>query len=86
MPKAVFSKTYKHFLALLKSSREDAGLTQQDVAKKMGQTQTFVSKSERGERRIDVAELLMFCRAIGVDAADFVRKLQFNASGRTSKS
>jgi transcriptional regulator with XRE-family HTH domain len=86
MPKAAFSKTYKAFLDLLRTSRENAGLTQQDLAKKIGQTQTFVSKCERGERRIDVAELLMFCRAIGIDASEFVRKLESSRGSRSSKS
>jgi len=76
MPKAAFSNTYKIFLDLLRTSREDAGLTQEELAKRIGQTQTFVSKCERGERRIDVAELLMFCRAIGINASEFVRKLE----------
>jgi transcriptional regulator with XRE-family HTH domain len=76
MPKAAFSNTYKIFLDLLRTSRESAELTQEELAKRIGQTQTFVSKCERGERRIDIAELLMFCRAIGIDASEFVRKLE----------
>lgn len=54
----------------------DAGLTQIDLARKIGETQTFVSKCERGERRVDVVELHTFCRAFGVSLVRFVDTLE----------
>lgn len=51
-------------------------LTQEQVARRIQQSQSFVSKCERGERRIDVIELLAFCRAIGIPIDDFVLQLQ----------
>ncbi len=75
MPKSLFSKNYDMFLEQFRSARMEAG-TQEEIAKRMGQTQTFVSKCERGERRIDVIELLMFCKAFRTDAAEFVKVLQ----------
>ena len=75
MPKSLFSKNYDIFLEHFRSTRKEAG-TQEEIAKRMGQTQTFVSKCERGERRIDVIELMMFCKAFRVDAAEFIKALQ----------
>jgi hypothetical protein len=45
-------------------------------ARKIGETQTFVSKCERGERRIDVIELRTFCRAFGMSLNQFVSVLE----------
>jgi len=75
MPKSIFSATYKMFLEEFRAAREKAG-TQEEIAKRLGQTQTFVSKCERGERRIDIAELISFCDVFGLDAAQFVRRVQ----------
>jgi hypothetical protein len=49
----LFPARYAVFLQTLKAAREKAGLTQAQLAKRLGETQTFVSKCERGERRID---------------------------------
>lgn len=46
----------------LKAARKDAGLTQVEVAKRLRQSQAFVSKSESGDRRVDVVELGAFSR------------------------
>jgi hypothetical protein len=75
MPKSLFSKNYEVFLEHFRSARVQAG-TQEEIAKRIGHTQTFVSKCERGERRIDIIELMIFCRAFRVDAAEFIRGLQ----------
>jgi transcriptional regulator with XRE-family HTH domain len=72
MKKSIYSQSYQVFLRRLKLAREDAGLSQEDVAKRLGRTQSFVSKCERGERRIDIIELRDFCCAIGVDFRQFV--------------
>lgn len=80
--KSVFSRGYRTFLAQLRDTRLAAGLTQEDVAERLGQTQSFVSKCERGERRIDVIELRMFCQALGVSFPGFVRKLDVSLRSR----
>jgi ribosome-binding protein aMBF1 (putative translation factor) len=46
------------------------------LAQKIGETQTFISKCERGERRIDVIELRTFCRAFGSNLKQFVAALE----------
>ena len=76
MEKSVFNQDYTLFLSLLRRARKAAGLTQKQVAESLKQTQSFVSKCERGERRIDIIELLAFCQAIGIPAEEFVRQLQ----------
>ena len=63
MEKSIYSKEYSLFLEQLRKAREEKGLTQTDVARSLGQTQSFVSKVERGERRIDIVELRAFCSA-----------------------
>jgi len=64
----------KHRLALLlRKVRVDADLTQGQVAKKIGQTQSYVSKYENGEQRLDLIELEAVCKAVGVPLTDFVR-------------
>jgi predicted transcriptional regulator len=60
MEKSIHSAGYAVFLKVLRKAREDAGLTQMQLAQRIGETQTFVSKCERGERRVDVVELRTF--------------------------
>ena len=51
-------------------------LTQIELAKKVGETQSFISKCERGERRIDVIELRRFCQAFGMSFRRFIADLE----------
>jgi transcriptional regulator with XRE-family HTH domain len=59
---------------LLIEARKEAGMTQVELGKRLGQRQTFVSKYELGERRLDVAEYVEVSRAIGVDPHLMLRK------------
>lgn len=76
MEKSICTKEYAIFLSNLRLARKAAGLTQEQMAKRLHQTQSFVSKCERGERRIDVVELRSFCQAIGISLTDFVQNLE----------
>jgi len=58
---------YERFRHLLIAAREAAGLTQSEVAGRLSRPQSFVSKYEVGERRLDVVEFMHVCRALGVD-------------------
>lgn len=71
--KSVSSKDYKLFLRVLRAERRRLGVTQSELGRRLHETQTFVSKFERGERRIDVVELRAICRAMGISFAAFVR-------------
>ncbi len=74
MQKSQFSKNYTLFLDQLVAARKQAGLTQEQLAERLGVTQSFVSKCERGERRLDIVELREWCRALNVSFAAFVTK------------
>ncbi|MBD2460797.1 helix-turn-helix transcriptional regulator [Oscillatoria sp. FACHB-1407] len=60
MGASTHSEEYQEFLKRLRSARLEAGLTQAEVAKRLGQPQPYVSKCESGERRVDVVELAQF--------------------------
>ena len=59
-------------LSLLRDFREEAGLRQIDVAERLGYPQSFVSKYESGERRLDLLELENVCTACNSDLRTFI--------------
>jgi transcriptional regulator with XRE-family HTH domain len=61
---------------LLKSLRTEAGLRQVDLAKRLGQPQSFVSKVESGERRLDILELRQVCKILGISLQQFAARLE----------
>jgi transcriptional regulator with XRE-family HTH domain len=72
------SPRYGHFRALLRTIRQEAGLHQATLAAMLGKPQTFVSKSELGERRLDFLETLAVCKACKVPISRFVARLEKN--------
>lgn len=74
--KSITSPDYAVFLVQLRAARKRYGVTQIDLAARLGETQTFVSKCERGERRLDVIELRKFCQALGLPLSGFVSTLE----------
>lgn len=72
---SLHSKGYKVLTRLLIEARTDAGLTQQQVADRLGKHQSFVAKYEGGERRLDVVELISICEAINSDPVKLLTKL-----------
>jgi transcriptional regulator with XRE-family HTH domain len=60
----------------LVEARKNAGVTQEDVAERLNRHQSFVSKYENGERRVDLIEFLDLAEAIGFDPVVFMRKIQ----------
>ena len=73
--KSLFTPRYDRFLARLKAARVAAGLSQVQAARKLKRPQSFVSKCESGERRVDVVELIDFCRIYGAEPEKFIKKL-----------
>jgi transcriptional regulator with XRE-family HTH domain len=73
--KSLFSEQYDHFLRLLREARTKAGLTQQEAATRLKRPQSFVSKCESGERRVDVVEFVKFCQVYGIKPIGLFRKL-----------
>jgi transcriptional regulator with XRE-family HTH domain len=76
VPKAHSVSAQEQLQALLRRVRADAGLTQTDVAQRLGQPQSFVSKYESGERRLDILELRQVCQAVGIPLHEFIRRLE----------
>lgn len=61
---------YERLLSRLRDGRKAAGLTQQALARKLRRPQSFVSKYETAEQRLDVVEFVEVTRALGIDARD----------------
>jgi transcriptional regulator with XRE-family HTH domain len=76
MEKSVFSREYRILCNLLRDARMKAGLTQEELADLLGETQSFVSKCERGERRLDIIQLHAFCIAMGRTLSAFVSEFE----------
>jgi transcriptional regulator with XRE-family HTH domain len=76
--RALHTQKYQSFLERLRTAREEAGLTQVEVAKALGRQQTFVSKCEIGERRVDFVELEEF-------AAVYRKPLSYFATAARSR-
>ena len=79
LSKSVHSPDQLAFRALLVKARKAAGLTQQELSKRLGKPQSFVAKYEGGERRLDVVEFVSVARAIGADPVRIVRSLMRHA-------
>lgn len=72
--RSLHTSDYQAFRLSITKAREEAGLTQADLAKRLGKPQSFVSKYERGERRLDVIELLTVCKSLEVDPLLFLKQ------------
>lgn len=76
MTRSIFSQQYDLLRQLLVRSRQQSNLTQMQVAAKLQRPQSFVSKYERGERRLDVIEFLEVARALDVDPSVMIDKIE----------
>ena len=76
MDKTIYSERYGAFLRLLRSTRNDSGMQQAELAAKLSATQTFISKCERGQRRVDIVELATWCEAMGTSLSVFSANLE----------
>ncbi len=72
MSKSIYSKEYKNIIEKIKMARLDVGLKQEEMARKLKRPQSYVSKIERGERRIDVAELKEIAEILKKDVNYFL--------------
>lgn len=66
MPKTVFGGEHRHLVEVLVDARRKAGLTQAELAARLGKDQTFISIIERGQRRVDVLEFIALARALDI--------------------
>lgn len=74
--------TYAQFRTALAKARKEAGLTQAALAAKLGRPQSFISKYESGERRLDVVEFMEVAQAVGFDASKLLGKLRKTGESR----
>jgi len=72
MSKSVYTKAYKEVIIHLKEARLEAGLSQQAVADKIRKPQSYISKIESGERRLDVAEMKKLAKIYKKPASYFL--------------
>lgn len=75
MSNSLSSPDYKRLRDVLVQARKGAGLTQAELSSRLKRPQSFVSKYERGERRLDVIEFAEVCRALGIDPIRCLVKL-----------
>ena len=75
IPKSVHSPEQRALRELLKAARNEAGLTQQELADRLDNHQSFVAKYEGGERRLDVVEFIRVALAMEADPARIIRAL-----------
>ena len=75
MPKSVFSEEYNRFRQLLIEARKAAKLTQAELSEKLELPQSYVSKYEREERRLDVIEFLQVAQVLEIDPLAFIEEL-----------
>jgi transcriptional regulator with XRE-family HTH domain len=76
MDKSIFTPEQEVLQRVLRQLRLGAGLRQEDLAERLGEPQSFISKYESGERRLDLIELRQICRALGVTLLEFVRRFE----------
>jgi transcriptional regulator with XRE-family HTH domain len=76
MRKSIYTEQQAKLRARLRAERKKLGLTQAELAKKIGIYRTFVSKYERGERRLDVFEFFAVTEALGVDGMEMLREVR----------
>ena len=76
MYKTLYSRGNQAFLELLIQSRLEAQLTQTELALRLQEDQSWVSKVERGVRRLDFVELSLWCGAIGMPLLEFVHRYE----------
>ena len=75
MSKQIYSNQAKRLRDLLVEYRARSGVTQAELASRIGRAQTFVSKVELGERRIDLLELLQLLAVLRADPVEFLERL-----------
>ncbi len=83
--KTIYSDSYRELIRILREAREKAEITQETLAKILGEDQSFVSKVERRERRLDIDELRRFCEAIGLPLSEIVGRWETEINPRRNQ-
>jgi transcriptional regulator with XRE-family HTH domain len=72
----IYSRQHEALRYLLLNIRKEGGLRQTEVARRLGRPQSFVSKYESGQRRLDLVELEEVCHALGISLLEFVARFE----------
>jgi len=75
MPKTLWSEAQEALVVALTQARKDAGLSQAALAKTLRCQQSLIARIESGERRIDLVELVIISRAMGINAFELLDKI-----------
>ena len=70
------SDAYIAFVDALAAVRRDAGVSQDELARRLRKSQSYVSKGERRQRRIDVVEFIAMAEALGLNSADLLERIR----------
>lgn len=73
--KTIHSEPYRRLLAILREARESVGMTQAQLSQRLDKPQSYVSKYENGERRLDIIEMLDVCDAVGANPHEVIKRL-----------
>lgn len=73
MRKSIYSQEHKYLVARLREAREEANLTQKEVAESLNVGQSFISKIESGQFRVDIIQLSQFAKLYKKDLTFFIK-------------
>ena len=76
MQKTIYTPAYKNLIARLHQARLKAGLRQQDVARDLGISRTWLSKVEQGQLRLDLIQFVQLCRLYGVSTRELLHTME----------
>ena len=85
MDKTIYSREYGVVLKLIVEKRQESGLTQVELSKKLSINQSTYSKFETGQRRLDVVQLRTICRHLGIGLQEFVAELESRIASRNRR-
>ena len=85
MDKSIHSHLYHQVIGRLRSKREGKGVTQAQLADKLGVNQNFISKIETCDRRLDLIELRQICQVLGISFVDFVAEVERDILSKEKK-
>ena len=85
MDKSIHTRLYQRVIARLRAKREEKGVTQMQLAERLGVNQTFVSRIETCDRRLDLIELRQICQVLGISFVDFVAEVERDILSKEEK-
>ena len=81
MVQSMFTPAYREVIEAVVALRKAAGLTQRELALRLGREQSYVGRIETGQRRIDLVELVWVCKVCGADPAAAIPRLVKTIAG-----